>query len=716
MYRSPWLLGERYITEDNTQVTLYISEPGLFTGFQPVLLLKDALIKRRVRVSLVATALNERQTAHSLFDSLMTQTRLPDEIVIVDTGSQDGTVEYLRELVAESPVPVKVLEEKGAKIARGRNLAIANAQGPVVAVTDFGCVLNPDWLEKLVAPFEIDPETQVSAGRYEPVDRAGQPVHWPLWPTLAQIDPQSYLPPSVSVAFTKEAWQRVGGYAEWLTMTGEDTYLDLELKRCTTHWAFVPEAVVRWVAPERRGEVLRKVYHWASGNGEIGYGTRMYRWSAYKISVLILGSLLIVLLTILAALMNPLPIAALVLLLDAAWGILFFRLVQSWGMRRDKFFLAISIDIAQLLGYSQGYRRRSEVDRRRHKLLAGVFFILSGVPIDDTGGGARCTQIALELLRRRYGVIFINKYPKYESKELDLQIRYPDLHTSTLQAFSLEKFLRKNDTLLPGKPVGVLIEFPLDEFLPLIQALRARGARVFYDLIDAWDTSLGSKWYSVEKEKAIVDNSAVLVTTVPALAERLMQISGRPAELLPNAVNRYLFNAQRFHHRPEDLPQAEWIIIYSGALWGEWFDWQLLTQIASFFPMASLVVIGDYRGQCPHKLPNMHFLGLKPQKMLPAYLAYSDVTIIPWKVNAITLATSPIKVYEYLAMHKPVVAPNLPLLQELPFVLCSRDQEHFLENIAKARKLQVGGEKLELFLSQNSWQTRVDRLLELLHP
>jgi hypothetical protein len=106
---------------------------------------------------------------------------------------------------------------------------------------------------------------------------------------------------------------------------------------------------------------------------------------------------------------------------------------------------------------------------------------------------------------------------------------------------------------------------------------------------------------------------------------------------------------------------------------------------------------------------------LKPQRDLPAYLAYADVAIIPWKVNEITRATSPLKVYEYLAMHRPVVVPDLPLLSDLPFVLCSQNGEEFLHNIEAARHIQVSGEALENFLASNSWHARVDSIVDIVN-
>jgi hypothetical protein len=111
---------------------------------------------------------------------------------------------------------------------------------------------------------------------------------------------------------------------------------------------------------------------------------------------------------------------------------------------------------------------------------------------------------------------------------------------------------------------------------------------------------------------------------------------------------------------------------------------------------------------------------LKAQTELPAYLTYSTVAMVPWKVSPITLAVSPIKVYEYLAMRKPVVAPDLPLLSEIPGVLCSPDRQRFIQNLEQARHLavnigQISG-LIDAYLQHNSWQTRVEMLINFIAP
>ncbi|MEZ4620300.1 MAG: glycosyltransferase [Caldilineaceae bacterium] len=90
---------------------------------------------------MITTVFNEQATIERLLDSLAMQSRPPDEIVICDGGSRDKTVaciEAYRRQKGDDLPPLRVLVEPGANISRGRNLAIAAANHPLIAVTDAG--------------------------------------------------------------------------------------------------------------------------------------------------------------------------------------------------------------------------------------------------------------------------------------------------------------------------------------------------------------------------------------------------------------------------------------------------------------------------------------------------------------------------------------------------------------------------------------------------
>jgi len=86
-----------------------------------------------MRVSVVSTVLNEAGSLPRLLDSLAAQTQPPDEVVVCDGGSTDGTLPLLE---AESRLSLRVVRRPGANISQGRNAAIEAATGEVIAVTD----------------------------------------------------------------------------------------------------------------------------------------------------------------------------------------------------------------------------------------------------------------------------------------------------------------------------------------------------------------------------------------------------------------------------------------------------------------------------------------------------------------------------------------------------------------------------------------------------
>ncbi len=117
------------------------------------------------------------------------------------------------------------------------------------------------------------------------------------------------------------------------------------------------------------------------------------------------------------------------------------------------------------------------------------------------------------------------------------------------------------------------------------------------------------------------------------------------------------------------------IIGYYGAI-AEWFDTELIVHCAMEHPDWNFVLIGSTVGcdtSSLEKLKNVHLLGEKPYKELPLYLYHFDVCTIPFKINPLTLATNPVKFYEYLSSGKPVVTVRLPELEpyaDLCYLAC----------------------------------------------
>lgn len=322
--------------------------------------------------------------------------------------------------------------------------------------------------------------------------------------------------------------------------------------------------------------------------------------------------------------------------------------------------------------------------------------ILAMVPMHDVGGGARSSQLALEFLHQGFHVVLVNLFEADESVDLGLRFVHPSLEQGRLDHFDPIGLSQRTD-----KPGMVIVEAPHQQMNDVAFALQDAGWEVVYDVIDDWsDNALGGGWFSAIDEEALTMRADRVIASAPDLVERV-RIMRKPASLVPNAVNAEIFGVDR-PPRPDDLPYASPIIGYHGSLYGDWFDWDALNEVAESFPEAAVVVIGDDKVK-PIELPtNVHFLGLKAQVDLPAYLQHFDVGLIPFKVSPTTHAVSPLKVFEYLASGVPVAAPPLRPLAGLDGVHTDYDLVPMVESALKGPRPDRAAH-----LKAHSWSERV---------
>jgi glycosyltransferase involved in cell wall biosynthesis len=219
-------------------------------------------------VALCLTVLNEADNLADLFASIAVQTRPPDEIVIVDGGSTDRTRAIIQGWQRRG-LPISLLVQPGAGISAGRNLAIARAEAPIVAVTDAGVRLDPGWLAALMAPFDEPDPPDVVAGFFESDPRSGfeAALGATTLPNVEEIRPERFYPSSRSVAFTRRAWEAVGGYPEWLDYC-EDLLFDFALEDAGFRRAWAPDAVVQFRPRPSARAFYRQYYRYARGDGK----------------------------------------------------------------------------------------------------------------------------------------------------------------------------------------------------------------------------------------------------------------------------------------------------------------------------------------------------------------------------------------------------------------------------------------------------------------
>lgn len=249
--------------------------------------------------------------------------------------------------------------------------------------------------------------------------------------------------------------------------------------------------------------------------------------------------------------------------------------------------------------------------------------------------------------------------------------------------------------------------------------------QVVYEIID--DHSLvpdrSPEWQ--HKHLHWVAEADVVTATADDLLAQLRPL--RPDTLLlPNAVHQEDWLRPQPPPLPADLAparRAAHLAVYYGAL-ADWFDWELWVAAARALPNWSFVLIGyPYDGNPQGVLdrirdhPNMFYLGKKPYAQLPDYLAHCDVATIPFMLNAVTHACSPVKLFEYMAAGKPIVATPMREILKYRGIFFAENSEGFVRQLLQATQKAADTEYLSTLKQQtqhNTWCARARQLLESL--
>jgi glycosyltransferase involved in cell wall biosynthesis len=253
-----------------------------------------------------------------------------------------------------------------------------------------------------------------------------------------------------------------------------------------------------------------------------------------------------------------------------------------------------------------------------------------------------------------------------------------------------------------------------------------RKPRILYDFVDDLRVFDGDAQELRQDHERLVQESHLVLTTATNLHRAVLQL--RPDALLcPNGVDYAHFAAARQKGAvtpPVDmetiLGRGNPIVGYYGAL-AEWFDYDLVMEVARRRPDVSFVIIGpDYDGTMPPSflaLPNLDWLGIKPYAELPSYLAYFDVAMIPFELNKITHATSPLKLFEYMAGGKPVIVTPMQESMRYDGVLVAEGPEAFSQRIDDALRLRNTPaylQRIDRTARANTWAVRAEQILSAL--
>ena len=261
-----------------------------------------------------------------------------------------------------------------------------------------------------------------------------------------------------------------------------------------------------------------------------------------------------------------------------------------------------------------------------------------------------------------------------------------------------------------------------------IRKLKNRGIKIIYDYIDEIHEDISPETHiSLQTYRELRNEDVDIITCVSKkLYEEMRKRFPKEKVLyLPNGVEYEHFKVYRDLEKINDfmksiVVQDKPLIGYYGAL-AKWIDFELLIKVAVKNKDMNFVLIGvDYDGSLNKYLPsfpeNIYYVGYIPYKDLPWYAIWFDVAIIPFRKGDIAKATSPIKMYEYMALNKPVVATEdlLECYGYIGVLISINDVDDFTQKLRKALDLSKDSkiiQELDRIARENTWKKRAEKLV-----
>ena len=229
--------------------------------------------KGRVNVTVIMPGRNEEARIDSTMESLLQQSRLPDEIIVADGCSSDGTVERVRRYVGGN-VNIKIVRNDTFFAGGGRNAATDAASNELIVNMDFGNLVEPDWLASMVRPFEQDPELDLLGGLFYPrmetsFQRVVAAISYTvdcMLPTMSREDivalvPKNFVPGGMCIAYRRSIWRKAGGFCAW-AVKGQDRLFGYRVRKIGGKVGYTTDARVLHHMPDSFSNLIKRQFYY----------------------------------------------------------------------------------------------------------------------------------------------------------------------------------------------------------------------------------------------------------------------------------------------------------------------------------------------------------------------------------------------------------------------------------------------------------------------
>jgi glycosyltransferase involved in cell wall biosynthesis len=374
-------------------------------------------------------------------------------------------------------------------------------------------------------------------------------------------------------------------------------------------------------------------------------------------------------------------------------------------------------------------------------LTAGAVDFLF-LPMNDWHARVQRPQhLARALVRRGARVFYLNpnlgrEYPgpaafarprlaRLEPGIFELHVplpREPVFHHRLLAATETDAVARACRELISRcaiRRLALIVSFPLWSDLAVLLR-REFHAPLLYDCHDLVAGFRRIAPDLVAAEASLVEAADTVLFTAESLRDETLRRHPRIAArslVVRNGVDEAHFRPAR---RPRGATQSP-LAGYVGAL-DEWFDVEAIQHAAARLPHLRFRLIGrieDPGVRVLAALPNVELAGEIPYADLPRHLLDFDVALIPFRRTPLTLATNPIKLYEYFACGLPVVSTRLPEVERYSgLVHLAGSPEEFtaaLEQAAAGESTAAPARRIQV-AERESWSERAGRIWSLVLP
>lgn len=196
------------------------------------------------RVSVVCSVYNGTPYFERAIPGILAQTYQDFEFILVDDGSDDGTLELLRQVAAQDP-RVRLFSPGRRGFAAALNFGIAQARGEIIARQDFDDCSYPERLRLQLERLDAEPEVGVVGGHYVLIDEGRRERYVRMPPTDHQRIIRAmanYIPLAHTVVtFRRRVWEQAGGYPEANNLV--DLRFWLRVAKLGWRFANVPEII-----------------------------------------------------------------------------------------------------------------------------------------------------------------------------------------------------------------------------------------------------------------------------------------------------------------------------------------------------------------------------------------------------------------------------------------------------------------------------------------